>query len=285
MGLTRSQYRDKQRDEAIEEAEDWRKTPGAVVRVRGCLCRSVWCPRCAKISPTNAVIRDRLEVMDWRKVRHCILTVSRESAPSVRFEEVRKNRAIAKTMALLSVGRWIWILEFHRGGWPHWHVLIENGGRMVGHGRLQAAWGRGLVWESPINSENHWRAIMGYHKSKGYLAGEAKGHQLELPEYLRGESRVRKFGASFTVSCPWPRQEQAEGRGTRRKAAGYKERFKYCDTETTLLVGGRALTVAGTLKDTRATVEAVALEDAGGGRYLVSQEMLPKVLAGSKVTR
>ena len=284
MRLTKSQVEDKRRDEAREGAEDRRKTPGALVRVRGCLCRSVWCQRCSKISPTNDVIRRRMGALDWRKVRHCILTVRREGSPESAFGAVRKNRAIAKAMEALGTGKWIWILEFHRGGWPHWHVLCENGGKMVGHERLSAAWKRGHVWESPIRSEDHWKAISGYYKSKGYLAGETKGHQLDLPEYLRCESRVRKFGANFTVSCPWPPTDAGRRSGGKKTASSFRHRFDYCDTETEVVVGDRSCTVVGALKVVRKRVSEQSIGRAGGGRYLVSQDCLEAILAAREVT-
>ena len=278
MGLTRSQWCDVRADERREAAADIRNTPAAVVKIQGCRCRSVWCRKCAAVSPSNDAIRARLEVLAWRDVRHVILTVGRSRDPGTEFAEVRESRAIARVMSVLGVDRWIWVLEFHAGGWPHWHVIADTGGRMLGHAKIKESWGRGHVWESPIRSEAHWGAIVGYHRKKGYLAGESKAHQLELPEYLMAESRVRKFGASFALSCPWPKKANLERGPRRARARSYRAMLGGCDTETKILVGSRVATVPVGLSELRAAVRAGAIADLGGGRYVLDQGTLSDVL-------
>jgi len=280
--LTASQWTDLKRDERERAAADAKMVSGAVVRLRGCLCRSVWCKRCAAISPTGAAIRERLSVFDWRKTRHCVLTVNREIPPSGRFDMIRSKRGIAVAMRSLGVARWVWVLEFHKGGWPHWHVIAETGGRMIGHDKLAGAWGHGLVWESPIKSESHWKATLGYHAGKGYFAGESKGHQLELPAYLKGSSRVRKFGANFSCggghgdSKQNPCQKHKTKR--RRPARSYAEREGTCDKEAQLVVGDRVMQLDGSLRENRDALEKVSMASLGWGRYFLGQEELSRVL-------
>lgn len=218
-------------------------------RILSCRCRSVWCQHCATMSPTNAAVGARIAALNWRQVRHIVLTVDRAGAPDTAFEEIRRNRAVAKTMKQLGAFRWVCVLEFHRGGWPHWHVLAEAGG-MLGHKRIAAAWDRGLVWESYVKNEHHWRAICGYHRTKGYLAGEAKAHQLELPDYLKSESRVRKFSSNFTLlGGNVPRGTLK--RGKRRDSKSYSERFEACDKQTRLIFEGREYLIDGSCKENR----------------------------------
>lgn len=191
------------------------KFPG-FIRVFPLRCRSVWCKDCARTSPTNAVISDRLRQLDFTKVRHLILTVNRTYSPDLAFEKLSTSKAIWNTINTLKCGlnpdksglnpgfRYLWVLEFHTDGYPHWHVVLEgqNSGKsgMIGKKNLDRAWFYGLTWESYIKSKEHWERIIGYHQKSGYLGGtsENKRHQLELPEYLKGKTHVRKFGANFS---------------------------------------------------------------------------------------
>lgn len=201
-------------------------------------CRSAWCPICAKTGPTAQAIRDRMKMLDWRKVRHIVLTVTREVPPEVSFDRVRTSRAVARTMKLLDAGRWLWVLEWHLGGFPHWHVMAEHDG-MIGKHRIQEVWRKGLVWESYVRNESHWRALVGYHRQKGYLAGESKAHQLVLPEYLQKKSRVRKFGSNFN---PFPKNVPcgtSGKKGKKRETAPYARRIAACDSATKINVAGK----------------------------------------------
>lgn len=178
----------------------------AQLKVYSCTCRSAWCEHCSKFCATSETIRTRLADMAWDKVRQVVLTVSRETPAAEAMESIRKNRAIPKLIKNLGLKdkRWLWVLEFHADGYPHWHLFIENRrGRigMIGKDRIQTLWKRGNVWESYPKDDNHWKAITGYHRKAGYFAGESKAHQLTLPEYLMEQSRVRKFGANFSLEA------------------------------------------------------------------------------------
>lgn len=172
------------------------------LNVYSCLCRSPWCPQCSKTGKVAETIRERLSLMRWDKVRQVVLTVNREKAPAETFETIRKTRAISKTIKKLGLNgsNWLWVLEFHKGGYPHWHLFIETtrgGSGMIGKKAIQRAWKHGLVWETYAKTEKHWKAITGYHKKTGYFAAETKQHQLELPEYLQDSNRVRKYASNF----------------------------------------------------------------------------------------
>lgn len=169
-----------------------------ILKVYKCSCRSPWCKKCAKGSPTNERIRARLKKMDWRQVRHVVLTVTRDRPPALMYDSIRLLKSIPLLIRSLHLSdqQWLWVLEFHRGGYPHWHLLIESPRGMIGKRAIEARWEWGLVWESYIRSEEHWGAIIGYHQAKGYLAGENKEHQLELPPWCMTRSRVRKFAGN-----------------------------------------------------------------------------------------
>ena len=226
MGLTRYQREKVRQDLAKQCARDRALTPAQVISIRPQCCRSVWCPRCGARSSTNARIQSTLRSMSWERVRHVVLTVSRDAGPMEAYQKVRGQSRISRVMRALGTNRWIWILEFHRGGWPHWHVVADTAGRMLGHSKIMAAWRCGFVWESPIRDEGHWRQMIGYHNNKGYIGGDDKGHQVELPDYLMGESRVRKFGVGAGLADADDRGLPEAGSGAdasarRRGAAGH----------------------------------------------------------------
>lgn len=216
-----------------------------ILRVYQCRCRSVWCKKCAKTSPTNDRIRERLTEMDWKRVRHVVLTVKRSIHPAAAYDYIRTYKLIPQLIRDLDLTgqKWIWVLEFHRGGFPHWHLLVESDRGMIGKARIAEMWTLGLVWESYVKSDAHWGAIVGYHQSKGYLAGESKAHQLELPEWAMGRSRVRKFGGHVrnvprgTIENDSP--EKVLPQKDRRADVTYRDRFLECGNGSRISCSGQ----------------------------------------------
>ncbi len=46
------------------------------------------------------------------------------------LDYVTEHHFIARLLArYLHVKSWVWVLEFHKSGWPHWHVVIDLSGR------------------------------------------------------------------------------------------------------------------------------------------------------------
>jgi len=223
-------------------------------QIYGCQCKSVWCKDCGPRSETNTAVSAKLQKLNWRLVRHIVLTVRRDLDPRTAFCKIRTNRSIAKTMALLGCERWLWVLEFHADGFPHWHVLAENPG-MIGHKKIARAWYHGLVWESYIKDERHWKGIVGYHLKKGYLAGESKQHQLNLPEYLESETSVRKYGYSMALR---EAKEEVKAKvevkksGKTRIPRSYADKFAECDSKVKICLNGVAwIEIPGPLKEVR----------------------------------
>lgn len=233
------------------------------LKVFSCKCRSPWCKQCLKTCKTMETIRERLLMLDWRKTRQVVLTVSRETPPAESFETIARNRSIAKLIKSLDLGacHWLWVLEFHVGGFPHWHLFIEtskNGkAGMIGKNKIQQRWRKGLVWESYANSLNHWQAICGYHRKTGYLASENKQHQLELPEYLLDRSRVRKYASNFgTIPVKRTKNIVKKDHVVTRVQESYRDRLKACNTKSKVCKGGgwMDIPVSG------ASVRAIAAE-------------------------
>jgi len=215
------------------------------IKVYSCLCRSPWCEHCSKFCETSNTIRDRLSTLQWDRVRQVVLTVSRKTSADIIMENIRKRRAIPKLIQSLGLGerKWLWVLEFHADGFPHWHLFIENDrgkAGMIGKERIQRIWEYGHVWESYPKDAKHWGAITGYHRKAGYFAGESKKHQLTLPDYLMHQNRVRKYGANFKTPVEEKRSNKeiklakkaTPGKDSKekRKQKPYHERLISCNT-------------------------------------------------------
>ena len=146
-------------------------------------------------------LMNRMKTFDWGRVRHLVLSVdpAKFRNGEAGFETVAQKRGIGELVR--NLGRvegieaidWVAIIEWYNNGFPHWHVLIEVAKRgragMIGHGTIKSHWPFGIyVWEEPIESEGHWKHMLGYFGSHGYF-GESKGHQSELPEWAMNSDR------------------------------------------------------------------------------------------------
>lgn len=230
------------------------------IELFGCQCRSVWCPKCSPRSETNGLVSNAIRKLNWRKVRHVVLTLNRDIDPGEAYKKIRRNKNIPKLLKKLNSKKWVWVLEFHADGYPHWHILAESpDGHMFGHRTLTDSWGLGIVWESFIKDKDHWFGICGYHAKKGYLAGEEKKHQLHLPDYLYGETAVRKFGYSATLREKKQKKEAIKEviKEIRpRKTRTYGEKLEKCDEKTKICVNGQTwLEVPGSLQEVRQLCE------------------------------
>lgn len=62
-------------------------------------------------------------------------------------------RKVARYLDRSLKGKWFCKLEFQRGGWVHWHLLILDVGR-IPHDELARMWGYGHVWVRRLNHRN-----------------------------------------------------------------------------------------------------------------------------------
>ncbi len=96
---------------------------------------------------------------------------------------------------------YIWILEWHGDGFPHWHFLVlvnkkGRSGRIANKIDLTETWGRAkFVKEGYIHDEIHWKRLVGYVAKHGYF-GDGKKSQGMLPEWAKklpknGDNRIR----------------------------------------------------------------------------------------------
>lgn len=198
---------------------------GANIGIQKCGCNHVWCPSCAKKKSLPA-IQARMENMQWDHVRQVVLTIDpqRYPDPAAVYDEIRNKKALAgminnleRTVGIKIID-WMWVLEWHRSGHAHWHVLIEvdQAGRaaMIGQENIQKYWLYGKAYEKYFKNETHWKRFSGYFGKHGYFNKKEK-HQSILPEWAR-ESRItiRRTGSKVMKKT----DEQ------KRKAAYEKQR-------------------------------------------------------------
>lgn len=111
-----------------------------IVRYQKCSCGSSWCPACFKRRGVK-IISSVLKRMDWKRVREITLTVDRSKfdGPEEAYKWAGAHRALSnfiynlKRAYGIGVISWVWIMEFHKDGFSHWHLYLElNRKGMIG---------------------------------------------------------------------------------------------------------------------------------------------------------
>lgn len=218
-------------------------------------CSSVWCPECYTKKGGSKRFSDRLGVLDWKKTRQVVLTVDPEkfASPQDAYEKIKENKSIPqlihnlKRTEKISISDWCWVLEWHRGGFPHWHLFIETDeGKkgMIGNECLLKHWHHGLIFESWIKSEYHWKKFTEYFGRRGYFnpkekqqghSKKDKTHQTTLPQWaLQVRYRIRKTGSKVLRSAKLKVDDEKENDDQKEEIEGrtYDEILKSCGQTT-----------------------------------------------------
>jgi hypothetical protein len=121
------------------------------------------------------------------------------------FDYITKKRGIGNFIRNLErtdgikIDDWVSTLQWHRDGFPHWHIQIqvdlEGRAGMIGQDRLHNRWPFGLyVREEYIRDEDHWKRLLGYFNRHGYFEGG--GYQNKLPLWaVRSRDRIKRYEA------------------------------------------------------------------------------------------
>ena len=121
-------------------------------------------------------------------------------------------RDLQRTRGII-IDDWAWILEWHRDGYPHWHLFVNVAKKgkagMIGHEGINYYWKAGQVWEGPIKNARHWKQMTGYFAKTGYFE-KKKAHQAILPEWAREMTRAIRRTGSKAMPNPQSRPEKAE---------------------------------------------------------------------------
>jgi len=108
------------------------------------------------------------------------------------------RRFISRLESYLGVslnGRWCRKMEFQRGGWVHWHLVLDYPAK-IPHRDLAQLWGHGFVFVSKIKGK-HLRYMAKYAAKTG-----------EMPGFLLGE-RVRAIKIVATSPGFWLRRRKS----------------------------------------------------------------------------
>lgn len=185
-----------------------------------CACHCVWCPDCFRHF-WHDKINNKFSPFDWRFTRQIVLTAapSKFSSPVEAYNLIREKRLIAEFMRRLRRGvkekigkkwvqkyapvnvlRWAWFLEWHKNGFPHYHVFVqvekEGKAGMIGADFIRDSWSVGnWEMENYFKSENHFKNVTGYYANKGYFEKNKK-YQGLLPDVIKDEikSRIKRLG-------------------------------------------------------------------------------------------
>ena len=190
------------------------------VQIIGCKasCSSVWCKDCFIRKGASKRYASRLSRLDPEATRQVVLTVDPkkfEFNGQLAFETLKEKEAISQFIhnlertSKIKIVDWVWILEWHITGFPHWHVFIQTQkgkSGQIGNEILRKHWKYGLIYESYIKSELHWKKFTDYFGSNGYFNptskyGKDKSHQLTLPDWAMSvKYSIRKMGSKIKPS-------------------------------------------------------------------------------------
>lgn len=222
-----------------DDGESWQKKIEVIGRK--CACGNVWCERCRKGVPAQRMKR-AMERFNWRTTRHVTTTIDPkrwESAESA-FDWMMEHKAIPqfirdlrRTQGVIVTDYW-WCLEWHKNGYPHWHILIETDRVGMIHGDvLRAAWKYGRVNEAPIKTQKQWLGFVGYVGKSGYLE-KKKAHQARLPEWAkkRPTGSIRKMGGMTDAARAKYKPAGAEWTGAAGAETDQTDRVESSATKT-----------------------------------------------------
>ena len=187
-----------------------------------CSCKSVWCPVCFRYRFHDRIV-EIFSPYDWQATRHVILTVDPDlyESPSAAFEAIRTKRMVGEFIRRLRKGvkvkigarwvwkykpidvlRWAWFLEFHKNGFPHYHIFIQTPAKgsagMIGGDFLRDCWKIAkIVKETYFRNEDHFRQMTGYYADKGYFE-RGKEYQGRLPEDILNnvKGKIKRMNSS-----------------------------------------------------------------------------------------
>lgn len=197
--------------------------------IKPCRCKSQFCRKCSV--GLAVYLREKLRpvVEKWDSVLMATLTVDPKAfaGPYEAWRHIGEVRAISRTMQhlrrkkLLRGPEWFSVLEFHKSGWPHFHVLLNA--TFVEHAVLREGWALGHVslsrskgFESRDHAVNY---ATKYVMKPDYIA----------PEWVLGmEGRIRRFSTSRGLLGSTQRRYEESGDKREYKRRTIAERREDC---------------------------------------------------------
>ena len=226
-------------------------------------CGSVWCECCFVKKGGSQRFAERLSLLNYSATRQVILTIDRKKFKDGQqcYEALKEAGAVHQFIhnlertSKIKIKDWVWVLEWHKGGFPHWHVFIETKtGKQgqIGNEILLKHWKYGMVRESYIKTQKHWDRFTKYFAENGYFnprhdkSSKDKSHQLKLPEWALNVSyRIRKTGSKAgmkkkkeTELKEQQGQDQEKKKPVRKRESGkaYKNVIESCGKMTSCYI-------------------------------------------------
>ena len=269
--------------------ENW-----AYGRAQKCACNLIWCPDCFKRRWIPKEIKKLLE-FDHTRTRQIILTFSRDGFKDGqdaweytqdhslvtnfirnlrRGLKVKKGKTWAWKFPPVMISKYRYFLEWHKDGFPHYHIFIEveSEGKegMIGQDFIHYYWPAGvIIKEKPFKSLKHWQYTIGDLKKFGYF-GREKKHQTTLPKWAldRGDIKIYRSGGSrsgeaqkkdaFDVYCDNAISRAREQTELTKREYGikpvkveqktYRERINDCGQESKVKLVAAGRTIEGVFK-------------------------------------
>lgn len=198
-----------------------------------CKCKSQWCSDCSLGRMVALRHQLRPVVGMWQSVQMVTLTVDPkgfESAESA-YDYVREKRGIAVLMQHLKrrghlvKPEWFCALEFHKSGWPHWHVVCHS--EFVPVDEIRKGWKLGRIHITRSNQfESTAHAV---HYATKYVS--KKHQENETPDWVLKRSRIRKFSTSRALlPAKQKRWEPTEESRSYQPARPVEEQIAECGT-------------------------------------------------------
>lgn len=267
----------------------WRDEKPLYIQIRKCKCGSVWCPSCSVLGWSKRV-EAKMMAFDYKRTRLLMLSIDpklykdgqealRDVMDGKLIPGLVRNLARGKMVKQgsewvckfppISISKYMWFVEWHKSGLPHFHVLIEvereGKAGMIGQDRIHHYWGkRGRIHESYIKSQKHWRYMTGYFGTHGYFKGD-KDHQTRLPAWALNlkDGKIHRLGGSRSSEVdrvpglprsvveafremigPGLISDMIEGlRSGNRIERTYRERLESCGQKSWVRIMGVGLTV------------------------------------------
>ena len=177
------------------------------LRLIKCRCKSQFCKDCALAHCVAWREKLRPALSHWKSVLMLTATVDpkQHESPWEAMELVGKRRAVGKLIArlhkkgVLKNREFTSTLEFHKSGWPHWHLLVDS--RFVCKHLLQKTWGLGHCWVSKHDFKTVEHAI-NYATKYIVKTTEEEGDEFLFPAWCYDyKGNIRRFSTSRGL-CP-----------------------------------------------------------------------------------
>ena len=185
----------------------------------------------------------RPAIADFERVLMLTLTVERKENPKDAYEKAQKDRAVSELIRALHRNkfllskRFFYVIEFHKDGYPHWHVIVESG--FIPHSELKKRWARGHVWIS-AGPRNKSESFSSPDHAMNYVTKYLTKSEPFPKWVMEYEGNMRRFSTSRgLIREIKPRKKKSPLSPRKKKPRRRRtpsERVASCGSKTNLLI-------------------------------------------------